>query len=211
MFVSEIKEKNLTLEVVDKLLFQDLEDTGENVDCIIVLGSSKAAKYRVPAAVEAYNAGRAGKLLLCGGVLREFSIGKCSEAEYMCKVALDLGIANENVILENSSQNTVENILFALIELQRTLGLNKVRRVLLVTTAYHMRRSLAIARYLFPEHITVIPCPANDNNTRRDNWMNTAVGIERAKGEAMNIVRCVINGVIPDFEIQEVKEKCLLF
>ena len=73
--------------------------------------------------------------------------------------------------------------------------------MLLVTTAYHMRRSLAIARYLFPDHIEIIPCPANDNNTRRDNWMNTPVGIERAKGEAMNIVRCVINGVIPDFEI----------
>ena len=31
--------------------------------------------------------------------------------------------------------------------------------------------------------------------------MNTPVGIERAKGEVMNIVRCVNNGVIPDFEI----------
>ncbi len=58
-----------------------------------------------------------------------------------------------------------------------------------------------IARYLFPDYITIIPCVANDNNTRRDNWMNTLVGIERAKGEAMNIVRYVIDGVIPDFEI----------
>jgi len=54
---------------------------------------------------------------------------------------------------------------------------------------------------LFPEHIAIVPCPANDNNTRRDNWMNTPVGIERAKGEAMKIVSSVINGVIPDFEI----------
>ena len=64
-----------------------------------------------------------------------------------------------------------------------------------------MRRSLAIARYLFPEHITVVPCPANDNNTRRDNWMNTPIGIERAKGEAMRIVQYINSGVIPDFEI----------
>lgn len=60
---------------------------------------------------------------------------------------------------------------------------------------------MAIARHLFPEHITVIPCPANDNNTRRDNWMNTPAGIARAKGEVMNIVRYVCNGTIPDFEI----------
>lgn len=201
MFVSRIKEEDLTLEMVDRLLFQGLEDTGENADCIIVLGSIKAVKYRVPVAVNAYNAGRASKIMLCGGALRNFSGGKCSEAEHMCKAVLEFGVAEENIILENLSQNTVENILFALVELQRTFWLNKVRRVLLVTTAYHMRRSLAIARYLFPEHVAIVPCPANDSNTRRDNWMNTPEGIERAKGEAMNIVRCVINGVIPDFEI----------
>ena len=201
MLVSRIKEADLTIETVDRLLFQCLEDTGEKVDCIIVLGSIKAAKYRVPVAVDAYNAGRASKIILCGGKLRDFPDGKYSEAEHMCKAVLELGVAKEDVILESSSQNTVENILFALVELQRAFRLNQVRRVLLVTTTYHMRRSLAVARYLFPEHIDIVPCPANDTNTRRDNWMNTPVGVERAKGEAMNIVRYVINGVIPDFEI----------
>ena len=201
MLVSRIKEEDLTLEMVDRLLFQGLEDTGENADCIIVLGSIKAAKYRVPVAVDAYNAGRTSKLMLCGGKLRDFPDGKYSEAEHMRQAALALGVAEEDIVLENSSQNTVENILFALVELQRTLCLNKVRRVLLVTTAYHMRRSLAIARYLFPDHIEIIPCPANDNNTRRDNWMNTPIGVERAKGEAMKIVSSVMGGIIPDFEI----------
>ena len=201
MLVSKIKEEDLTLETVDRLLFQGIEDTGEPTDCIIVLGSIKAAKYRVPVAVDAYNAGRAGKIMLCGGKLRDFPDETCSEAEHMHKAVLALGVPEENVILENSSQNTVENILCALVELQRAFCLNKVHRVLLVTTTYHMRRSLAIARYLFPEHIAIVPCPANDNNTRRDNWMNTPVGIERANGEAMKIVRNVISGVIPDFDI----------
>lgn len=201
MFVSSIKEEDLTFEVVDRLLFQGLEDTGEKADCMIVLGSIKAAKYRVPAAVQAFKSGRASKIMLCGGKVRDFPDGKYSEAEHMHRAALALGVAKEDLILENRSQNTVENILFSLIELQRTFWLNKVRSVLLVTTAYHMRRSLAIARYLLPEHITVIPCPANDTNTRRDNWMNTPIGVERAKSEAMKIVSAVINGIIPDFEI----------
>ena len=201
MLVSQITEKDLTIEVIDKLLFQGLEDTGENADCIIVLGSIKAAKYRVPVAVQAYKAGRARKIMLCGGKVREFPDGNYSEAKHMRQAALALGVAEEDIVLENSSQNTVENILFALIELQRSFYLNHVHSVLLVTTAYHMRRSLAIARYLLPKHITVIPCPANDNNTRRDNWMNTSVGVERAKGEAMKIVSSVMGGIIPDFEI----------
>jgi len=201
MLVSKIKEEDLTIQVVDRLLFQGIEDTGETADCILVLGSVKAAKYRVPVAVEAYKTGRANVLMLCGGKLREFPAGNCSEADHMRQAALELGVSEENIILENSSQNTVENILFALIELQRTFWLNNVRRVLLVTTTYHMRRSLAIARYLFPEHIAIVPCPADDTNTKRDNWMRTPAGIERAKGEAMKLVRYVITGVIPDFEI----------
>ena len=201
MVISKIKEEDLTQEVVDRLLFQGLEDTGEKADCIIVLGSTKAAKYRVPVAVEAYKAGRASKIMLCGGKLRDFSDGKYSEAQHMHKAALELGIPEEDIILENSSQDTVENILFAMIEMQRNFWLNKIRRVLLVTTTYHMRRSLAIARYLLPEHIAVIPCPADDNNTRRDNWMHTPVGTQRAKAEAMKLVQYAANGVIPDFEL----------
>ena len=201
MFVSKITEDNLTPELIDKLLFQGLKDTGEHAECIIVLGSLKAAKYRIPVAVDLYKAGRASKLMVCGGKLRDFPDGKHSEAEHMRQAALALGVAEEDIIIENRSQHTVENILFALIELQRTFWLNNVRRVLLVTTAYHMRRSLTIARYLLPKHIAIVPCPANDTNTRRDNWMNNSVGIERAKREAMKIVSSVNNGVIPDFEI----------
>lgn len=201
MLVSKIKEEDLTQELLDKLLFEGLEDTGENADCILVLGSIKAAQYRVPVAVKAYKSGRADKIMLCGGKIRDFSDGQYSEAEHMRQAALALGVAEKDMIIEDRSQNTVENILFALDELQRSYGLNHIHSVLLVTTAYHMRRSLAIAQYLFPKHIVIIPCPANDNNTRRDNWMNSSVGIDRVKGEAMKIVGSVINGIISDFEI----------
>ena len=201
MLVSKIKEEDLTVDVVDRLLFQGLEDTGECADCILVLGSIKAAQYRVPVAVEAYQAGRASKIMLCGGKLREFPTGCYSEAAHMRQAALELGVREEDIILENASLNTVENLRFALEALQQTLGLDRLQRVLLVTTAYHMRRSLAIARQLFPEHIAVLPCPANDNNTRRDNWMHTPVGIKRAKDEAIKLASYVNHGIIPDFEI----------
>ena len=201
MLVSKIREEDLSLETVDRLLFQGIEDTGENADCVIVLGSIKAAKYRVPAAVDACRCGRAPKLILCGGKLRDFPDGKYSEAEDMRRAALELGMDEENIILEDASQNTVENLRFALTELQRAFDLDEIRSVLLVTTTYHMRRSLAIARHLFPAHITVIPCPADDTNTRRDNWMHSAVGVARARGEAMKIVSYILGGLIPDFEV----------
>ena len=145
MLVSQINPNDLTKEIIDRLLYKDIEDTGESADCILVLGSAKASMYRVPKAVEAYKAGRAGKIMLCGGVIREFPEGTSTEAEHMYKTALALGVSKEDILVENSSENTIENILFALIELQRSFWLNRISRVLLVTTAVHMRRSLAIA------------------------------------------------------------------
>lgn len=201
MLVSNLKDEDLTAEIIARLLFNGITDTGGVADCILVLGSKKAAQYRVPVAVSAYKAGRSKKIMLCGGKVRDFPAGKCTEAENMHHATLDLGVPNENIIVENSSQNTVENILFAMIELQRNFWLNNVQTVLLVTTAYHMRRSLAIARYFLPAHITIIPCPADDTHTRRDNWTTTSIGVERATKEAKNIINYIHNGVIPDFEI----------
>lgn len=201
MWVSKITKENLTNDIIDRLLFEGLNDHGAIVDCIIVLGSIKAAKYRVPVAAEAFFAGRAEKVMLCGGKIRDFAGKIMTEAENMYEKALELGVPETSMILENNSQNTIENILCSLLELQRSMCLNRVKSVLLVTTAYHMRRSLHIAKYLFPSHISVYPCPADDTTTRRNNWMNTPKGIDRANEEIWNIVRCVNNGVIPDFEI----------
>ena len=201
MWVSKITKENLTNDVIDRLLFEGLHDNGASVDCIIVLGSIKAAKYRVPAAAEAFFAGRSEKIMLCGGKIRDFSGRSMTEAENMYKKALESGVPESSLIIEKNSQNTIENVLCSLLELQRSMWLNKVKSVLLVTTTYHMRRSLYIAKYLFPAHISVYPCPADDTTTKRDNWMRTPEGIDRATEEVLNIVRCVNNGVIPDFEI----------
>ena len=86
-------------------------------------------------------------------------------------------------------------------EIQRSFWINRVKKVLLVTTSYHMRRSLALARYYFPKHIEVMPCPVEDNNTKRENWMESDEGRKRVNEEVINIITCVENGLIPDFEI----------
>lgn len=201
MLISNLHEEDLTVDIIDKLLFHGLEDSGETADFVLVLGSMKAAKYRVPVAADIYKTRRTKKLVLCGGKLREFPDGKHSEAENMCKAALELGVNQTDIILENASINTAENIQFAYNMLQENFGLQNIHSIILVTTAYHMRRSLMIARNILPAQIKIIPCPANDTNTKRENWMNTPVGIARAKGEAIKIINYVQAGIIPDFEV----------
>lgn len=66
MRISEINRSALTRTLVDKLLYDSLEYSGERADLIIVLGSSKASRYRVPEAAKLYFAGRAEYLLFFG-------------------------------------------------------------------------------------------------------------------------------------------------
>lgn len=196
MLVSQLDEERLTDEHIQRLLFEGIADGGQHADCLLVLGSRKATQYRVPVAAAAYRAGRAPKILMSGGAMEPIP-----EAERMRQTALEMGVPDEDILVETQSQNTVENMLYSLVTLQRACWLNRVHSVLLVTTACHMRRSLHLARYLFPAHIQVYPCPALDTHTRPENWMLTEQGRQRATAEAQNLIRCVRNGAFPDFEL----------
>lgn len=201
LLASEIDCHKLTDEIVDRVLYRGLEDTGARSDCILVLGSTKASQYKIPVAAEAYRNHRAPKILLSGGSVKAFPEGEMSEAEHMRLHAIAQGVRAEDLILDTSSRNTVENMFGSLLAMQRTFCIERVKKILLVTTSFHMRRSLALARYLFPPHIEVLPCPAEDTHTRRDNWMKSEVGRKRAVDEVEKIVACVKNGLAPDFEL----------
>ena len=55
MKVSTLKLEDLTNEIIDKILYEGLEDRGDTGDCIMVLGSDKAQRYSVPKAVSGEN------------------------------------------------------------------------------------------------------------------------------------------------------------
>ena len=96
MLISELKTENLTDEIIDRVLFEGIDDTGENVDCIIVLGSLKSCIYRVPLAVKAYHDNRSSKILLSGGIVNG---GDKGHAEDMRKKAIELGVKPEDIII----------------------------------------------------------------------------------------------------------------
>ena len=98
MRILEIDRCNITEDIIDRVLFRELEDCGENADCIVVLGSIKAYRYRIPIAVEAYLKGRAPKILLSGGAIRDFDEGRMTEAEHMRMHAINMGVAPEDVL-----------------------------------------------------------------------------------------------------------------
>jgi uncharacterized SAM-binding protein YcdF (DUF218 family) len=90
-------------------------------------------------------------VLISGG--RSFG-GRAPEAPVVRRVLADLGVPAERIVVEERSRDTFENAAFT----RRILDRYGVRRAILVTSAFHMRR----ARFLFErEGITVVPFPAS--------------------------------------------------
>jgi uncharacterized SAM-binding protein YcdF (DUF218 family)/glycosyltransferase involved in cell wall biosynthesis len=104
---------------------------------------------RVQRAIEVYKAGHAGHLILSSGYIYSFP-----EAEAMRSAALDQGVPPANILLEQRSTDTYENVAFV----NDILRQRRWSSVLLVTSPYHMRRAMLVWRKVAPE-VRVVPAP----------------------------------------------------
>lgn len=200
MYLSKLDAVTLTDRQLTNLLFRGIGDDGEQGDCIFVAGSNKAVRYRLPKAVQLYNEGRAGKILFSGGVT--WPGNSFPEAIMLKNEAIALGVPEEDILVEDQSLHTKENALASLVTLDRAFYLHKINRLLLVTTAYHMRRMhLTLATYM-PPWIRYTLCPVKDNNTNEDNWFLSDIGRKRVETGAQKLIHYVKLGVLKDEDVE---------
>lgn len=103
-----------------------------------------------------YQAGKAPFLILTGGHDPQFSA--TSSAETMRRFMADLGVPESAMVLEDQARNTTENALFTA-QILRDRG---IKRILLVTSALHMPRSVALFER---QGLEVVPA-ATDHEVR---------------------------------------------
>jgi uncharacterized SAM-binding protein YcdF (DUF218 family) len=199
MRLSEIDENTADAQLVGRLLFGGLEYSGDSADLIMVLGSRKACEYRVPRAAELFHAGKANRLIFCGGKVQRTKHGFMPEYEAMLITAEEFGISREVILAEKKSLNTAENFRFAGEIISENFP--HCRRIILVTTAYHMRRALLFAERILPQY-EFIPCSVNRGSTAPDNWQLSEKGRRTAYGELKKLKFYAENGYIQDTEIK---------
>lgn len=98
-----------------------------------------------------------GKLMFTGGPTPD---GRGSVAEAMAEVAQEFGVPRTAILVERESRNTYENLLYS----RKLLD----GQVILVTSALHMPRAMAVARRL---GIDAIPQPCDSRADMRDGWL----------------------------------------
>lgn len=198
MKISELNPNTLSDEQITKLLFGEFQDDHMSGDCIVVLGSSKATQYRLPVALQLYKSGRADQILFSGGVTWQGN--NLTEAALLKNKAIAAGIPEGKILVEDVSKNTKENVLASLLVLDRWCPLHKIRRLLIVTSSYHIRRTYLTFKTYMPDWIEFTLCPADDQNTCKDNWFLSQYGRERAVTEAKKIIEYISWGALLDDE-----------
>lgn len=201
MKISIIEDKYITNELVDRVLYSGLDYANQHLDVAIILGSSKAHLYRVPYAVGVYKNGNIEKIIVSGGAVLEKQNGK-TESEVMRQAVLEMGVKKYDIIVENKAKTTWENMIFSRELMKKKNLLQQGSYVGIVTTAFHMRRSIKIAEKVFEkDNVNIVPLPGQDNSSRRDNWYKSDKGRKIAFGELKKIITYVQQGVIEDFEV----------
>jgi uncharacterized SAM-binding protein YcdF (DUF218 family) len=120
---------------------------------------TSATQDRCLSAAELYHSGPRIKLLLSGGGGSPTDPGS-TEAVLMRDLIIRLGVDPDDVLIEAHSRSTFENAAETRKALDR-MG-QTGRPVLLVTEAYHMRRSLAVFR---KQGLNLIPAPCSHRVT----------------------------------------------
>lgn len=116
-------------------------------DAILLLGveldvhdqPTRELRLRVKEAADALHQGRAPRIIACGGTLPGHAR---AEAAVMAELLREAGVPQDALTLEAQSQDTMQNMRNA----AAMLGGAKGRRVLVVTSDYHLRRAVMTAR-----------------------------------------------------------------
>lgn len=123
-------------------------DDGRAADCAIVLGTaawhhkpSPVLQERINHAIRLYREDRVSAIVLTGG----FGEGAPrSESRVAYDYCLEQGIPAEDLLLEEVSHTTYEN----LVEAEKLLQRENLRSALVVSDPWHLKRAVLIARRL---------------------------------------------------------------
>lgn len=138
MKLTDINTNNIKNEIIKKVLFSIPKNKYSEADCLIVFGChlKPLLEERIKLTVDILRSKKIEKILLTGGI---GVAGDFNEAEYMKEVLLKHGIKKENILIEDKSTTTEENIINS-IEILKNNNLIENKKLILVSNQAHLRR-----------------------------------------------------------------------
>jgi uncharacterized SAM-binding protein YcdF (DUF218 family) len=151
--------------------FWIVDETPENSDAIVMLGDDNYNADRATRAAELFKAGMAPRIVASGRYLRPYA----SIAELEQHDLTDRGVPAAAVVrLPHRATDTREEAL----AISQLLSSRGWKRIILVTSNYHTRRSLYICGRVFPAGTILRVVAARDSDYNPDQWWQTSEGVK---------------------------------
>jgi uncharacterized SAM-binding protein YcdF (DUF218 family) len=151
--------------IAAEIYFYDESSENHTADAGIVLGAavwgerlSPVFQERVNHAIDLYRKKRIRKIIFTGG---QGNADEETEAAAARRFAISNGIPEEDILTEDKSTSTYENLVFA----KPLTEANQIKTVLLVSDPLHLKRAIEIAKSLKYE---VFPSPTP--TTKYQGW-----------------------------------------
>jgi uncharacterized SAM-binding protein YcdF (DUF218 family) len=152
--------------IIRSLEQQNLPAEIPQADAIVILGGGLYSRVaprpwievndagdRILYGAKLYREGKAPRVIVSGGTIA-WREGTAPESEAMAELLTMMGVPKSVILEDSSSLNTYQNA----VNVKQILDAQGIRRVLLVTSAFHMPRSLMIFRKL---GMDVVPAPTD--------------------------------------------------
>ncbi len=179
------------------ILSRGVRDDGASGDVALLLGSiPERAKERAEAAARLYGAGRVRTIIPTGGVLWDDGGEQLTEAETMRRVLLARGVPDSAILPENEATTTRENMLYGARLVRERIGV-PLGGVIVVTGVLHMKRSVALARGVFPEAVRVTAFPSWPAQGK-EAWLREAGSREHLDNNLRLLKELIDGGEAPD-------------
>ena len=152
----------------------------------IVAVSGGDTDARTDEAIRLYKQQWSSLLIMSGAAADKTGL---SNAEAMKRRALSQGVPDKHIIIEDHSETTKQNA----VEVKSVIAARKMKRIILVTSGYHMQRARSEFAAQVPG-VEVLSHPVSRDKHWGDLWWLTPWGWWLAVGELIKIGLFTIGG-----------------
>ncbi len=170
-----------------------LKSNPQKADLALVFGTHHQEAVNKVYAL--YRDGLVSKILVSGGTNK---VTGENEALQMSNKLIQLGVKNNDIILERKSTNSLENVLFSKQVIGEKIGFEKIRKIIAVVKHYHSRRALMTLKKHFPNTVELIPATYEIYGFTQENWFKNKVGKEKVLNEWKKIPEYLLKGDIEE-------------
>ena len=189
-------------EAKTRIVFGGAYPTGGNSIAALLLGCGTAMEMteRALAAAALFKAERTPCIIPTGGVVRHTELGDMTEAAYMAAKLREAGIPDEAVVIEDKAMTTIENMLYGELAIEHAFHPHGEFPVHVVTSATHMRRSLAIADVYLPRTARIMGHIPEGSEGNPSDWPRNEFWTMKVNYELLMLKVFIDNGEISDIE-----------